>query len=159
MRGPVENKVGWVAVVLGSLLAVVMGLAVACGDSDSEEALSTEATIAASLPELSAEDAAAVRALADAYWAAWNAYDVDKVLSMLEEPFRSQRGEEIKGNIEKLRRWRMSISVTEATSPRIGPDGEVVMYVNVKKPLSTDLTQMRFKKTGSSWVITYASKD
>jgi len=33
------------------------------------------------------------------------------------------------------------------------------MYVNVKKPLSTDLTQMRFRKVGKSWVIVYASKD
>ena len=53
----------------------------------------------------------------------------------------------------------MSISFTEATPPRLRPDGEIVMYVNVKKPLSTDLTQMRFRKVGESWVIVYASKD
>jgi len=144
--------------VVGLLAGMLLAL-VGCGGPDAAEVERVQAMAAASLKELSAEDIAAVRALSDAYWNAWNEYDVDKVLSMLDEPFRKERGEEIRGNVQKLDRWNMSISVSEVTPPKLDTNGEVVMYVNVKKPLSTDLTQMRFKKVGFSWIITYASKD
>lgn len=146
------------ATVVGALCIGLALLAAACGGS-SEEKQPGAAGTEASLQEVSPEDAEAVRALCAAYWEAWNTSDVDKVLSLLAEPFRSERGEEIKANVEKLGRWKMSISFTEANPPHLRPDGEIVMYVNVKKPLSTDLTQMRFRKVGESWVIVYASKD
>ncbi|MCX8032469.1 MAG: hypothetical protein N3B14_03605 [Thermoleophilia bacterium] len=160
-RAAKNRERSWVIVCslfVGVACAALLIGTQACGQERQEAQVSNVGN-PTSVQQVDAKDADAVRALSAAYWEAWNAYDVEKVLSMLAEPFRSEREEEIKANIEKLKRWKMSISVTEVEPPRLDQNGEIVMFVHVKKPLSTDRTQMRFRKAGSSWVIVYASKD
>jgi len=156
---PPTTRVALLLAAVVLLFAACFLLLSACGGPDETEIPNVQQMASESLNKLSPEEVEAVRAVAASYWEAWNAYDVDKVRGMLDEAFRSQQGEQICSNIEKLDRWNMSISWTEVTPPKLDPSGEVVMYVTVKKSLSTDLTQMRFRKSGSTWIIVWASKD
>ena len=51
------------------------------------------------------------------YWEAMNSYDLELALSYLEQEYREQEEEEVKGDINRLRQFSVTLSVTEILEP------------------------------------------
>ena len=101
----------WLAFPVFATLAVI---AVACGSSPTPTP--SPAPTPSPGPVDDADEANALRQLAFAYWEAFNAYDADKALGYLEEDYRRQRNEEVRGEIAQISLFRVKLGVSEETS-------------------------------------------
>ena len=82
-----------------------------------------------------AEEADALRQLAFTYWDAFNAYDADKTLGYLEEDYRQQRDEAVRGEIARIKLFGVKLGVSEEPPPWIVGPAERAMYLTMKEPL------------------------
>ena len=87
-------------------------------------------------PVADPQEADALRQLAFAYWEAFNAYDADRALGYLEEDYRQQRDEEVRGEIQRIKRFRVKLGLREETAPWVVSDDEREMYLPKKIHLS-----------------------
>ena len=78
------------------------------------------------------QEAEALRALAFAYWEAFNAYDADGVLAFLEEGYGREREEKIRGDIGRLKLFSVQLGVTEESPPSMVDEDEWEMYLTMK---------------------------
>ena len=100
----------------------------------------------------------ALRQLAFAYWEAFNAYDVDRVLGYLEEGYREQRGEEIRDEIGMIELFNVTLGVSEETPPWTVSDDEKELYLTMKEPLGTRRIRMAFRDVAGEWKIIFAEE-
>lgn len=100
----------------------------------------------------------ALRELAFAYWEAFNSYDADKVLEYLEDAYRQERESRIRGDIGRIKLFRVKLGVSEETPPRMTGPGEGEMYLTMKEPIGTRRIHMRFLKVEGEWKITYSQE-
>lgn len=108
--------------------------------------------------QLSPADAAAVRRVAMAYWQAYNDYDVDATLALLEPTYRASREATIRNEIGQIKTFGVKLGVSEKTAPiALGPD-TAEMYVTLSQPLGASLIRMDFVRTGGGWLITFAEQ-
>ncbi len=63
-------------------------------------------------PESSREDVASIRQIVYNYWEATNAYDVDLMLTMLEDGYRAQEEESIRSDIGRMKLFRVKLEVS-----------------------------------------------
>jgi len=149
------------AITLVVLLAFTLVVA-GCGDQgDADVPGMVKEAVAATSPSVSIDPANAlstdetdqVRTLAFAYWAAWNSYDLEKVFSLLDEPFRTNQAEQIENDLGRIKFWHVTLGMSEVNPPQRNAGGEVEMYLNMKEPTGTRLILMKFVKTGSSWLV------
>ncbi len=99
-----------------------------------------------------------LRQLAFAYWKAFNAYDVDKVLSYLEESYRMEREQKIRSDIGRLKLFRVKLGPSEESPPRLIGPGEAEMFMRMREPLGTRRIHMMFRQVNSEWKITYSQE-
>lgn len=115
-------------------------------------------TILAASPSGSAEEADVIRELARMYWETFNAYDADHVLSMLEPSYRAEEDELIRGDIGRMRLFRVQLDVSEKSSPALNEDGEYVTYMNLETPIDSRTVKMVFRHIGGHWWIVYSDE-
>lgn len=103
-------------------------------------------------------DAALFREMAFAYWDAFNAYDIDAVLSFLEPVYRSHREEQVRSDLGRLKQFRVKLGVSEHISPVIGESGDWEMYLLMKEPLGLRVLRMAYQKSRDKWYISHAEE-
>lgn len=155
----------WLALPVFATLAVI---AVACGSSPTPTLSPTPTPsptpTLSPAPALSpgpmddANEADALRQLAFAYWEAFNAYDADTALGYLEEDYRRQRDEEVRGEIAQISLFRVKLGVSEETPPSITGHDERELYLTMKEPLGTRRIRMAFRDVAGEWKITFAEE-
>jgi hypothetical protein len=104
------------------------------------------------------QEADALRQLAFAYWEAFNAYDADGALGYLEEDYRQQRDGTVRGEIERIKRFRVKLGLSEETSPWIVGHDEREMYLTMKEPLGKRRIRMAFREVAGEWRIIFAEE-
>ena len=104
------------------------------------------------------QEADALRQLAFAYWEAFNAYDADRALGYLEEDYRQQRDGTVRGEIERIKRFRVKLGLSEETSPWIVGHDEREMYLTMKEPLGKRRIRMAFQEVAGEWRIIFAEE-
>jgi hypothetical protein len=113
---------------------------------------------AGSATPLMAADAQAVRDLAVAYWAAYNAYDPEKAISYLDESYRPSQAKVVRDEIGRIKTFGVQLGVSEKSAPvLIGPD-QAEMYLNMKTPTGTRTLWMKFSSRGGTWTITFVEE-
>ena len=135
---------------------------VACGEpaEDPLAAHSDPPVVATSSSPYPATDAEIepLRRLAFEYWEKFNSYDVDGALALLEESYALERGETIRGDIGRLRMFRLKLGLSEHTPPRLTGPGEGQLFLLMKEPLGIRIIRMAFLKVDAEWRITYAQE-
>ena len=104
------------------------------------------------------QEAVALRQLAFAYWEAFNSYDADRALGYLEEDYRQQRDEEVRGEIQRIKRFRVKLGLSEETAPWVVSDDEREMYLTMKEPLGKRRIRMTFREVAGEWRIIFAEE-
>jgi hypothetical protein len=99
-----------------------------------------------------------LRKLAFAYWEAFNAYDVERVLSYLETAYRAEREAQIRTDIGRIKTFGVKLGMSEATPPQTLGDGQWEMYLNMKEPLGTRRIRMAFRQVDGAWKLTYSQE-
>ena len=100
----------------------------------------------------------ALKQLAFEYWIAFNEYDVEKVLSYMEESYRAERAEEIAAEIEQLELFGVALGVSERSAPTLLSPTEGEMLLNVREPLATRKYRMGFRLVEGEWKISFAGE-
>ena len=103
-------------------------------------------------------DTDTLRKLALAYWEAFNAYDVEWVLSHLEATYRAEREGQIRTDIGRIKTFGVKLGVSEASPPQANGDGQWEMYLNMKEPLGIRRIRMAFRQAEGDWKITYSQE-
>ncbi len=109
-------------------------------------------------PVADPQEADALRQLAFAYWEAFNAYDADRALGYLEEDYRQQRDEEVRGEIQRIKRFRVKLGLSEETAPWVVSHDEREMYLTMKEPLGKRRIRMTFREVAEEWRIIFAEE-
>ena len=109
-------------------------------------------------PVTDPQEADSLRQLAFAYWEAFNAYDADRALGYLEEDYRQQRDEEVRGEIQRIKRFRVKLGLSEETAPWVVSDDEREMYLTMKEPLGKRRIRMTFREVAGEWRIIFAEE-
>ena len=109
-------------------------------------------------PPLKAEEADALGMLGSAYWEAINAYEADKVLGYMEENYRREQEETLRGNIDLMKTFAVKLTVSEESSPQIVDDETREMYWIVKNPLNVQRVHMVFRQVEGEWKIVSAEQ-
>lgn len=112
---------------------------------------------------LSSKDADAIRGVVMAYWKAFNAYDVDKVLSYLEDGWRQQDEDKLRREISQLKKGflfikNVKLEVFEESPPARVGDGEAEMMVRLKTPVGFTHDYFRLVKIGDEWKINFSEQ-
>ncbi len=145
-----------VLVAAAALLASCGGTSSSGGQATSSAAPSSSAS--ANATPISATDAQAVRDLATAYWAAYNAYDAEKTLSYLDTAYRPSQDKIIRSEIGQLKTFGVKLGVSEKSAPVLTAPGQAEMYLTMKTPTGTRTMLMKFAGSGDAWTITYAEE-
>ncbi len=104
------------------------------------------------------QEADTLRQLTFAYWEAFNAYDPDSALGYLEEDYRRQRDEAVRGEIETIKRFRVKLGLSEETSPWVVSHDEREMYLTMQEPLGKRRIRMGFRDVAGEWRIIFAEE-
>ena len=108
-------------------------------------------------PTATAEDVAAIRQIVTQYWAAFNEYDVDLAVTMLEPGYRAQEVELIRSDIGRMKIFRVTLDVTEKSPPTVNDDGDYQTYLSLKTPIDTRTVKMVFRRIDGQWWIVYSN--
>ena len=109
-------------------------------------------------PEGDPETLGALKSLAFEYWIAFNEYDVDKVLSYLEESYRAGREQEVTDEIAQLELFRVTLGVSERSPPVLLSPTEGEMMLNLREPLGVRKVRMAFRMVDGEWKISFAEE-
>jgi hypothetical protein len=119
---------------------------------------STSSTAPATTTAMSAEDAQAVRDLAFLFWEAYNAYEPDRAVALLDESYRPAKEKIVRDEIGRVKTFGVTLGMSEKTAPVLtGPD-QAEMYLSLKEPLGTRTIWMKFARRGEAWTITYTEE-
>lgn len=103
------------------------------------------------------EDVAEIRRIIEAYWQAFNDYDADLALSMLEEGYRSLEDELIRRDIGRMKLFRVKLEVTEESPPTQNASGEYETLIGMKTPVDSRQVRMVFRRIEGKWWIVYSN--
>ena len=116
------------------------------------------ATPASTGPASHDENVAAIRLLVKAYWEAFNEYDPDRALQMLEEGYRALEDELIRGDIGRMKLFRVTLDVSEESPPTLKADGDYITSVSLETPIGTRQAKMVFRHIDGQWWIVFSDE-
>lgn len=103
-----------------------------------------------------AADIAAIRAIVVAYWEAFNDWDADRALSMLEPAYRAVEDPLIRRDIERMEQFGVRLDVSEESPPTLNDDGDYETYVTMVTPVDTRRLRMVFRRIDGAWWIVFS---
>ena len=113
---------------------------------------------ALSAPSGTTDETETLRQLVFDYWDALNSYDVEKVLSYLEENYRSDRESTIRSDMGQLKTFGVKLEVSELTPPQMSGPDEGEMFLMMKEPLGIRRIRMAWVRGDGEWKITYSQE-
>ena len=99
-----------------------------------------------------------VRNTAFAYWEAWNDFDADRALAFLEPSYRSIEDGEIRRDIDRARRFRARLRISEDSPPVPLGSGQWEMFLIMRTPIDTRRIRMTFLPEGDRCWITFSGE-
>ena len=116
-------------------------------------------TTPATLPAReAADDVAEIRRIVTEYWEAFNEYDVDRAVTMLEPGYRAQEEELIRKDIGRMKLFRVKLEVSEDAPPTLNADGDYETYLSIGTPIDTRTVLMVFRRIEGRWWIVYSDE-
>ncbi len=106
----------------------------------------------------SAEDAATIGELVEAYWAAFNAYDADVAVSMLDESYRDAEEGLIRRDIGRMKLFRVRLDVSEETPLILNNQGDYETYLKIATPVDSRRLLMVFRHIEGRWRIVFSDE-
>ena len=103
-----------------------------------------------------AADIAAIRTIVVAYWEAFNDWDADRALSMLEPAYRAGEDPLIRRDIARLEQFGVRLDVSEDTPPTLNDAGDYETYVTMVTPIDTLRLRMVFRRIDGAWWIVFS---
>ena len=107
-------------------------------------------------PDTTAEDLATIQQIIEQYWAAFNDYDADHAISMLEENYRAAEEEPIRKDIGRMKLFRVKLGISEETPLTLQENGDYETYLSIKTPIDTRRVQMVFRRIEGEWWIVFS---
>jgi hypothetical protein len=120
-----------------------------------------ETTPPATEEAITTADIEAARQVVFAYWEAFNNYDVDGVLALLEDSWREERADEIASEIGQMEGAGMTMGVEEEAEPEVTAAGTIVikMLIDIPVPIMPDRHYIyHLKKIDGEWKICSAEE-
>jgi hypothetical protein len=99
------------------------------------------------------EDIKDARQVVYDYWDAFNSYDVERVLTFLEDSYRQEREEDIRDEIGKLDFFNVKLAVEEEADPVITPDRIIEIYMSVSTPIGLKHVTYGLVNVNGVWKI------
>ena len=106
----------------------------------------------------SPEDVAAIHQIVKAYWGAFNSYDADHALAMLEPAYRATEEELIRKDIGRVKLFRVKLDVSEESPPTLNANGDYVTYLTLGTPIDSRRIQMVFRNIDGQWWIIFSDE-
>ena len=103
-----------------------------------------------------AADIAAIRAIVVAYGEAFNDWDTESALSMLEPAYRAGEDQLIRQDIERMEQFGVRLDVSEESPPTLNDDGDYETYVTMVTPVDTRRLRMVFRSIDGAWWIVFS---
>jgi hypothetical protein len=113
---------------------------------------------AAPLGSIAPADVDALRKLAFAYWDAYNAYDIDTVLSYLEPIERAKREAGIRDENGQLKTFGVKLGISEKSPPTLSAPDTGEMLVTMQEPLGSRTMKMVFLRRDDKWWVVAADE-
>ena len=104
------------------------------------------------------QDVATIKQMIKEYWEALNDYDVDRAILMLEKSYRAAEEELIRGDIGRMKLFRVKLGMSEETPLALNDDGDYETYLNAKTPIDTRRVFMVFRKIDRQWWIVFSGE-
>ncbi len=104
------------------------------------------------------EEVAEIGRMVETYWGAFNDYDPDSALSMLEESYRALEDELIRSDIGRMKLFRVQLDVSEETPPTLNADGDYETYLSLKTPIDSRTVLMVFRRIDGQWQIVFSDE-
>ncbi len=124
------------------------------GQADALSGVQTTAMVVGS----SAEDVATITGMVDAYWAAFNAYDADVAVSMLEASYRADEEELIRRDIGRMKLFRVQLDVSEEKALALTDRGDYETYLKIATPVDSRRLLMIFRHIEGRWWIVFSDE-
>ena len=115
-------------------------------------------TLSPSAPSGASDETETLRQLVFDYWKAFNSYDVEKVLSYLEDSYRLERESEIRSDVSQLKMFGIELEVSELSPPQMSGPDEGEMFLMMKEPLGIRRIRMAWTRGDGEWKITYSQE-
>jgi len=89
---------------------------------------------------------------------AFNEYDIDQAITMLEPGYRAQEEEPIRKDIGTMKLFRVKLEVSEETPPTPNVNGDYETYLSMKTPVDTRRVLMVFRRIDGQWWIVFSDE-
>lgn len=96
--------------------------------------------------------------LSDSYWFWLNDYDLEELLSLLEDSYRVERTEPLRDRVNQLKRFRVKLKPKGETPPYLTGPNSGEQFLMIGSPLGERRVWMTFHKVGDEWKITHAEE-
>ena len=96
--------------------------------------------------------------LSDAYWTELNNYDLEALLSLLEENYRVERTKPLQDRVDQLKFFGVKLIPEGVSPPYLTGPGAGEQFIQVGSPRGTSQVRMTFQKLGDDWKITHAEE-
>ena len=106
----------------------------------------------------SPEDVATIGQMVTAYWEAFNTYNADHAVSMLEASYREREEELIRGDIGRMRLFRVKLDISEESPLTRNHDGDYETHLRIATPVDTRRVLMVFRKIEGQWWIVFSDE-
>ena len=131
------------------------------GPSANTDSVLEQATLSAAAPGGFSSQADLVTALLGSYWTAFNAYDADAALALLQESYRATRESAIRAEIAQLKADAISLEWTQdSLLGKTGPTSASI-FVLVEYPSGSRRFTFQFVESArgeEDWLINYAEE-
>ena len=92
------------------------------------------------------------------YWRAFNAYDVDLALTMLEDSYRAQEEDLIRRDIARMKLFRVKLGVSVEKPLALNEAGDYEIYLKLATPVDTRRLKMVFRSIEGQWRIVFSDE-
>ena len=96
--------------------------------------------------------------MVEVYWGAFNAYDADLALSLLEENYRADEEDLIRRDIGRMKLFRVKLGVSVGKPLALNEAGDYEIYLNLRTPVDTRRVMMLFRRIDGDWMIVFSGE-
>ena len=101
---------------------------------------------------------ALIRGMVEEYWGAFNDYDADHALNMLEASYRNLEEELIRRDIGRMKLFRVKLEMSEVTPPTLNAEGDYETRLKLETPIDSRSVSMVFRRIEDEWWIVFSDE-